>query len=128
MPEVTLPAKMRRAALEALSRDRLGEITTRFDLAVQDRRAVAAHIEAIVRARSLDFGEVLRLLQRDELKAVCEALGLDTSGKEKEPIVQRILGADDQKELPLPVPVSADSEGRYAATKPVKKNGGKRKR
>ncbi len=50
MPDATLPAKVRRAALEALTRDRLGEITTRFDLAVQDRRAVAAHIDAIVRA------------------------------------------------------------------------------
>jgi hypothetical protein len=33
------------------------------------------------------------LLPRDELKVVCEALGLDTSGKEKEAIVQRILAA-----------------------------------
>ncbi len=94
MPDVTLPAKVRRAALEALSRDRLGEITARFDLTVQDRRAVAAHIDAIIRARSLDFGEVLRLLSRDELKAMCRAVGLHDEGK-KEAIFQRMLTAGD---------------------------------
>jgi type I restriction enzyme M protein len=91
MPD--LPSKTRRAALEALSRDRLATITENFNLPVQDRRSVATHVDAIVRSRSLEFGEVLRLLQRDELKAMCRALGLDNSGKEKEPIVQRILGA-----------------------------------
>ncbi len=95
MPEAALPAKTRRAALEVLSRDRLAAISAKFDLTVEDRRAQAAHVDAIVRARSLDFGEVLRQLSRDELKAICDALGLDPSGKEKEAIVQRILGNQD---------------------------------
>ena len=95
MPEAALPAKTRRAALEVLSRDRLAAMSAKFDLTVEDRRAQAAHVDAIVRARSLDFGEVLRQLSRDELKAICDALGLDPSGKEKEAIVQRILGNQD---------------------------------
>ncbi len=89
-----LPVKSRRAALETLSRDRLAEITARYELHVEDRRTADSHVAAIAKARSsLDFSDVLRMLSRDELKAICEALGLDTSGKEKEPIVQRILGA-----------------------------------
>jgi adenine-specific DNA-methyltransferase len=95
MPGGTLPLKLRRAALEVLSRDRLASITDKHNLAVKDRRAQAAHIDAIVRARSLDFADVLRLLQRDELKAMCESLGLDTSGKEKDPIIDRILTGGD---------------------------------
>ena len=87
MTDQALPAKIRRLALETLSRDRLGEITSKFDLQVEDRRAQAAHVDAIVRARSLSFAEVLGLLQRDELKAICAALGLDTSGKEKAPLI-----------------------------------------
>ncbi len=89
-----LPASARRAALEVLSRDRLAEITAQYDLDVDDRRAVASHIDAVIRARSLDFGELLRSLKRDELKAICSALELDDSGREKGLLVERILGSD----------------------------------
>jgi type I restriction enzyme M protein len=91
MTDGILPPRQRRAALETLSRDRLADLTVQFGLAVEDRRAQAAHVDALVRARSLDFGELLRQLQRDELKAICGALGLDSAGKEKEPLVRRIL-------------------------------------
>ena len=94
----TIPANVRRAALEVLSRDSLAKITAQHELNVEDRRAVASHIDAIVRARSLDFGEVLRSLKRDELKAMCEALGLDDSGREKDLLVQRILGGEQPRD------------------------------
>ncbi|HTP24541.1 MAG TPA: N-6 DNA methylase [Anaeromyxobacteraceae bacterium] len=124
MPDGTLPAKLRRTALEVLTRDRLAELTSAYDVSVEDRRSLVAHVDAIVRARSVEFDDLLRRLSRDELKAICSALGCDTTGKEKEPLVQRILGAGEQKELALPAPVAADSEGKYAAAKPAKKNGG----
>ena len=94
----TIPANVRRSALEVLSRDSLAKITAQHELNVEDRRAVASHIDAIVRARSLDFGEVLRSLKRDELKAMCEALGLDDSGREKDLLVQRILGGEQPRD------------------------------
>ena len=93
MPD--LPAKVRRAALEALGRDSLANLTTKFDLAVQDRRAAAAHVDALMRSRTVEFAALLGELQRDELKAICEALGLDPSGREKEVLVKRILGGPD---------------------------------
>nr|WP_164933202.1 type I restriction-modification system subunit M N-terminal domain-containing protein [Corallococcus coralloides] len=34
---------------------------------------------------------MLSLLKREELQAICEALGLDRGGREKEVLVQRIL-------------------------------------
>jgi hypothetical protein len=95
MPNNRLPPKVRRTALQVLSRARLAAITERFNLSVKDRRAATAHVNAIVQARSIDFGEVLRLFQRDELKAICAALALDSAGREKETIVQRILAAGD---------------------------------
>jgi type I restriction enzyme M protein len=124
MSDGSLPAKLRRAALEALSRDRLAEITSLYDLSVADRRAHSAHVDAILHSRSVNFADVLRGLSRNELKAICSALGLDTSGKEKEPIVERILARGDQKELPLRAPVTADTEVRSAPAKPARKNGG----
>ncbi len=91
--------------LAQLSRDRLGELTTRFELEVADRRSTDAHIDAIVRKRSLDFRQVLELLRREELQAACEALGLDRGGREKSALVERILGGDGQ-------PTSPASSGR----------------
>ena len=88
-----LPAKTRRAALEVLSRATLASITERLNLAVDDRRAQVAHVNAIIRSRSVDFGDILRQLPREDLKAICTALGLDTAGRDKDPIIQRILSS-----------------------------------
>ncbi len=114
--ETHLSPKDRRAILAPLSRDRLGELTTHFELDVADRRSTDAHIDAIVRKRSLDFRQVLELLKRDELQAACKALGLDVGGREKAILVERILGGDDApgpKPEPgsTPPPTSVRSEG-----------------
>lgn len=90
--EVLLPPRVRRTILEQLSRDRLGELTTGFELEVADRRSSHAHVDAIVQKRSLDFRRVLELLRREELQAACEALGLDTGGREKLKLIERIFG------------------------------------
>jgi adenine-specific DNA-methyltransferase len=91
MSEIRLSARDRRTILLQLSRDRLGELTTRFELEVEDRRSIDAHVDAIVRKRTLDFTVVLNVLKREELQAACEALGLDSSGREKAVLVERIL-------------------------------------
>jgi molecular chaperone DnaK (HSP70) len=46
-----LSATMRRKALEALSRDTLASITAELRLAVEDRRAQGAQVDAVVRSR-----------------------------------------------------------------------------
>jgi type I restriction enzyme M protein len=84
--------KVRRAALATLSRDRLSSLTEHFGLEVEDRRVLDQHVDALVRARSLDFAEVLGILKREELQGICDALELDRSGKEKDVLVARILG------------------------------------
>ena len=93
MPD--LPPKTRRKALDALSRDTLATITKKLDLVVADGRAQGAHVDAIVRSRTVDFGDVLRQVSRDELKAICGELGLDDSGRDKESIIRRILAIGD---------------------------------
>ena len=108
MPAMSeLPAKVRRAALEALGRDSLANLTAKLNLAVQDRRAAAAHVDALMRTRTAGFAALLGELQRDELKLVCEALGLDPTGREKGLLVQRILGG--------PGAMSGPSNGKGAA-------------
>jgi len=114
--------KLRRKALEALSRDAVAAVTGKLDLVVEDRRAQAAHVEAILKAKGRPFGDVLRLLSRDDLKAICMALGLDTSGKEKEPIVERILAVEGGGAAPSPAAVEAQPEAPRAARR-AKANG-----
>ncbi len=93
-----LSTKDRRAVLKQLHRDRLAELTTHFALAVTDRRSIDAHVDAIIRKRSLEFREVLEQLRRDELQELCAALGLGAAGREKAKLVDRILRVKEQEE------------------------------
>jgi type I restriction enzyme M protein len=112
-----LPSKLRRAALETLGRDRLVALAGQFEVEVADRRSKDAAVDALNRARKLDFAVLLGELSRDELKGICRALDLDDSGKEKGPIVERILGTGDAGATPVPAPVAADAQGEYLPAK-----------
>lgn len=116
--ETRLSPKDRRVVLAQLSRDRLAELTTRFELEVADRRSTDAHIDAIVRKRTLNFRQLLESLHRDELQAACEALGLDAGGREKAKLVSRILGDEGEpSKEPASTPVTP-------APAPVRNEGG----
>ncbi len=113
--EFRLSPRVRRSVLEQLSRERLAELTARFELDVSDRRSLDGHIDAIVRKRSLDFRSLLHVLKREELQAACEALGLDAGGREKSMLVERIVGGQEPtaaRATPSSVPPpSARTEG-----------------
>ena len=84
----------------AAPRDRRGELTTRFELDVEDRRSIEAHSDAIVPKRSLDFSVVLNEFRREELQARCAALGLDGGGREKVKLVERIMALASRSSVP----------------------------
>lgn len=90
--EIRLSPQQHRAALLVLDRNRLSQLTEQLGLEVEDRRVTENHINALVRSRSVDFAGLLGQLKREELQAICDALGLDRGGREKEVLVQRILG------------------------------------
>jgi hypothetical protein len=85
-----LCARDRRSVLEQLPRDRLGELIARFELDVEDRRAIDAQIEPLIRKCSPDSALVLDALKRDGLQAACVALGLDPGGREKAKLVDAV--------------------------------------
>jgi hypothetical protein len=91
--QVRLSPQVRRIILMQLSRERLSDLATHFELEVADRRSTDAHVDAIVRKRSLDFSRLLEVLRREELQAACESLGLDAGGREKAKLIARITGA-----------------------------------
>ncbi|ATB47527.1 N-6 DNA methylase [Corallococcus macrosporus] len=126
-PPLPLTPQQRRATLEQLSRDRLTSLSDHFGLDVGDRRVIQNHVNAIIRSRSVDFGELLGLLKREELQAICEALGLDRGGREKEVLVQRILnlGAPDGAEPPPEdAPVADRPQAGMRKQARPEKNGG----
>ncbi|HYI03223.1 N-6 DNA methylase [Hyalangium sp.] len=123
-----LSAQQRRTALEQLARDRLITLTDHFGLDVSDKRVAENHVSALLRARSVEFSELLGLLTRQELQSICDALHLDRSGREKELLIQRILsgGEGGQGELPLSeaAPEEEPAEKPKAGRAKVSKNGG----
>ena len=89
-----LPPPQRRRALEQLSIDRLTELTGRFGVSVSGNLVEAtSHIDALIRSRRIDFADLLALLKREELQAMCDAVGVDRGGREKQALVERILAA-----------------------------------
>jgi type I restriction enzyme M protein len=129
MPSTSrLSAQQRRTALEQLGRDRLISLTDHFGLEVGDKRIAENHVSALLRTRSVEFSDVLGLLTRQELQSICDALGLDRGGREKEVLVQRILsgGAGLQGELPMgePAPAEDSAEKPKAERARPQKNGG----
>jgi type I restriction enzyme M protein len=129
MPSTSrLSAQQRRTALEQLGRDRLISLTDHFGLEVGDKRIAENHVSALLRTRSVEFSDVLGLLTRQELQSICDALGLDRGGREKEVLVQRILsgGAGLQGELPMgePAPAEVSAEKPKAERARPQKNGG----
>lgn len=115
-----LSLEQRRAALSALPRETLAALTSRATLSVRDRRSTAGHIDALLGLTSASFLALLPTLSRDDLKAICAALGLATDGREKQVLIDRIGGSESvdgadadaaprQGSLPLAAPARPSS-------------------
>jgi type I restriction enzyme M protein len=111
----------KRAILERLSRQELQAITDEVQLEVRDRRVREDLIDATASSRKVMLEELLGGYSRERLKELCRALGLDDSGKEKAPIVARLLGRDAQVPLRLevPGPAEADEPAKQGRTKKI---------
>ena len=90
-----MPVK-KRTLLESLSKAALVEFARGWDVPGFSTMSKPELVDALAGMRSLPLADVLEQLSRDELKAACEAEGLDTSGREKSVLIERLLGrADD---------------------------------
>ena len=95
-----------RTALGVLTRARLLELAVEIGLELPRSLAKAELVDALAEA-PVGFDELLGGLKRDELKEMSRAHGLDDSGREKAPIIARLLAA--MADAPTPaetVPVS----------------------
>lgn len=82
--------KLKPAILAALSRDDLKGILDELEFEGIDRRSVDAMRSALSRSRKVVPEDLLGRLRKDALQAVCNDIGLPTTGT-RETLVQRIL-------------------------------------
>ena len=88
-----MPTIDQRNALGALTKPRVLEIAAALGLGLPGHWLKSEIVSAIAASPRAPFPRILQLLRRDELKAICQAAGIDDSGREKAVIADRILGA-----------------------------------
>src|ERR1044071_3048970 len=116
----------KRRIVQALTKQELLAIADTYGLEVEDRRVRDQLIEAAAASREVELGAVLRDMSRDRLKELCREVGLDDSGKEKAPIIERLIGSRAGI-TPSSQPNGAQANGAKAnggRTNAAKVNGG----
>jgi hypothetical protein len=92
----------KRRVLSALGKDTLLEIGRSLALDVNARMSVDALRDVVAKSKRANLASIVdESLSRDTLKEICVACGLDERGKEKRPLVDRILGAADPQQYVL---------------------------
>lgn len=101
----------KRRALNALTKPWLLTVARHFELDVRANDSVDQLRDAIAQSKRAKLGAIFPEFPRDLLKEICRELEIDDSGKEKQPIVDRIaakLGGTlsvEPAETPEPPPV-----------------------
>jgi|JI10StandDraft_1071094.scaffolds.fasta_scaffold37917_2 hypothetical protein len=93
-----MPSK--REIIELFKREELQQFTDQLALEVRDRRVKDDLVDALVRSKRARVQDMLGALSRDRLKDICLGLDLDSSGREKSLIIDRILGEPATNEGP----------------------------
>jgi adenine-specific DNA-methyltransferase len=120
----------KREIIEELNRDELQGLVQDFEVEVADRRKIELLREAAIKAKRFNARDVLERLSRDRLKELCRAFGLDDGGREKEPIVNRILGEETKGAAPPPAgdeDAGGEGAGGFSLTSPQAKPAGSKK-
>jgi hypothetical protein len=81
----------KRSVLKVLNVRELQQLASAYDVYATDKRSIASLVNALVRSDAPTLAEILRQLPRVTLKYICSAFGLSDSGKEKIPLINRIL-------------------------------------
>lgn len=101
--------ELRHLILEWLGRKYLSQVCSALGLVVSDRRRYESYIESLDKA-AVPLDMILSPLPRENLKRLCDYLTIDSSGKEKVVIINRIMDtialvatADSGKQQPTAV-------------------------
>ena len=90
----------RRRILAALTRARLADLAAQFEISGISGKSKDAVVSAVAAARTVKTADLLAMLSRDELKALCRTFGLDDGGREKQSLIARLAGNSDAEPQP----------------------------
>jgi hypothetical protein len=88
----------RKRVLEGMPRNRLLDLARSFEFKGLTASSKDEIADALASKRSIPIIDMLDQLSRDELKEICENLGLDNSGREKAILIARIMGDEKAPE------------------------------
>lgn len=107
----------KRSVLACLTREQLLEFVQGYRISGVIGKTKDVILDALAVHKALTLEKILRDLKRAELKNVCDAHGLDDSGRELEPIIQRILAAASG---PAKIAAAASPDPKSTPKKPRK--------
>src|SRR5262245_48416142 len=87
-----MPGK--REILQTLTRQLLIELAGELDYDGLTGKSKDDIVDVLVEARGFRLEEVLQNVSRDQLKEICRAVGVSDSGREKQMLIDRLLGKD----------------------------------
>ena len=93
-----MPTK--RQVLEVLNRNELLAIAERYELEVADKRVATQLVDAAASSRKVVLADVLAEFARDRLKELCRELRLDDGGREKGPLMERLVSLNAEMAKP----------------------------
>jgi len=86
----------KRQVIEQFTKARLKELTESLEVSLENGAPKARWVETLSRKRSFNTEDLLALLKRDELKSLCEQNGLSISGRDKQSLINRLLGKEHE--------------------------------
>ena len=90
----------KRRILEALTRSGLLDVARHYEITGLTAQNRADILNALALSRKVQPEEFLTLFARDDLKRMCGSLRLDESGREKQILIDRLMGRDTENEQP----------------------------
>jgi len=84
----------KRKILEAMTRNALTDIAKHYEITGLTAQSKANIVDALAGSRKVQPDEFLTLFSRDDLKGLCLALSLDESGREKQLLIDRLMGQE----------------------------------
>ena len=91
-----MPTK--RTILSEMSVDELRDGVGYYELEVADRRVKAQLVDALMGSEEASIDGMLANWRRDDLKALCRALGIDDTGRRKADVIARLLAPAEEQD------------------------------
>jgi type I restriction enzyme M protein len=101
----------RKDVLETLTKKTLVELSRKFGFKGLEVLNKSGIVGKLARQRSISLESMLSELGRNDLKTICNKLGLDSGGRSKQPLIDRIVGQKSSL-APPPSPKPAKAQVR----------------